>query len=151
PRLTGGASSFPPVHRLALAAGTRRRHLAGAPHADGAAHIPRGCIMTDTSLNRKRPRREDREAPATDEAKPAASGSRARRRAVSEGAISREEPRADWGLDLDAAPAHDAELEEVARRLLTLIGEDPEREGLVKTPQRVANSLLWLTRGYEQD
>src|ERR671932_2191721 len=61
------------------------------------------------------------------------------------------EPRADWGLDLDAAPAHNAEFEEVIRRVLELIGEDPDRQGLVKTPQRVANALTWLTRGYEQD
>jgi GTP cyclohydrolase I len=36
------------------------------------------------------------------------------------------------------------------RRQLELVGEDPEREGLVKTPQRVANALTWLTRGYDQ-
>jgi GTP cyclohydrolase I len=32
---------------------------------------------------------------------------------------------------------------------LRLLGEDPEREGLVRTPQRVADSLLFLTGGYE--
>jgi GTP cyclohydrolase IA len=61
------------------------------------------------------------------------------------------EPRADWGLDLDAAPPHNVEFEAVIRRVLEFIGEDPERQGLVKTPQRVANALTWLTRGYELD
>jgi GTP cyclohydrolase IA len=60
-------------------------------------------------------------------------------------------PKADWGLDLDNAPARDADFERVVHRMLQLIGENPEREGLKKTPQRVANSLTWLTRGYGMD
>ncbi|MBQ9560035.1 MAG: GTP cyclohydrolase I FolE [Bacteroidaceae bacterium] len=35
--------------------------------------------------------------------------------------------------------------------VLTLLGEDPEREGLVKTPKRVAKAMTDLTRGYGQD
>ncbi len=61
------------------------------------------------------------------------------------------EPRADEGLDLDPGPAHSAELELIVRRTLELLGEDPGREGLIRTPQRVANSLTWLTRGYDMD
>jgi GTP cyclohydrolase I len=36
------------------------------------------------------------------------------------------------------------------REILRALGEDPERQGLVKTPERVEGALRWLTRGYEQ-
>ncbi|MCI1282707.1 MAG: GTP cyclohydrolase I FolE [Prevotella sp.] len=45
-------------------------------------------------------------------------------------------------------------LEELAahyKEVLKLLGEDPEREGLQKTPLRVAKAMQILTRGYEQD
>ena len=37
------------------------------------------------------------------------------------------------------------------KEILSLLDEDPEREGLVKTPERVAKAMLTLTRGYEVD
>jgi GTP cyclohydrolase I len=44
-----------------------------------------------------------------------------------------------------------AELESMVKNELGLLGEDPNREGLIRTPHRVAESMLWLTRGYEMD
>ena len=41
--------------------------------------------------------------------------------------------------------------EDLIHQLLVDIGEDPTREGLVKTPARVAESLRFLTQGYAQD
>ena len=45
----------------------------------------------------------------------------------------------------------DNNMEEQIRYILKALGEDPEREGLVKTPQRVAQALTFLTRGYDMD
>ncbi len=51
--------------------------------------------------------------------------------------------------DLD--PEETDPLEPVVRQLLACLGEDPEREGLVQTPHRVAKTMRFLTQGYTQD
>ncbi len=43
------------------------------------------------------------------------------------------------------------ELRDHVRNLLLGLGEDPDREGLVKTPERVEKSLRFLTQGYTED
>ena len=52
-----------------------------------------------------------------------------------------------------AVPTHEAGdgIAEAVRVLLTGLGEDPAREGLVKTPDRVAKALRFLTSGYDRD
>ena len=46
---------------------------------------------------------------------------------------------------------YNKKIEEITKKLLSEIGENPEREGLLKTPYRVAKSWAFLTAGYEKD
>ena len=53
-------------------------------------------------------------------------------------------PEAQFRDGLDELAAH-------YKEILTLLGDDPAREGLEKTPMRVAKAMQVLTRGYTQD
>ncbi|CAG9790010.1 unnamed protein product [Diatraea saccharalis] len=57
-------------------------------------------------------------------------------------------------LELDhRPPTREALLPDMAssyRLLLTGLGEDPERQGLLKTPERAAKAMLFFTKGYDQ-
>ncbi|KAF7794520.1 hypothetical protein EIP86_005654 [Pleurotus ostreatoroseus] len=55
---------------------------------------------------------------------------------------------------LNATPAERAAREEkladAVRTILECLGEDPDREGLLRTPVRYAQALMWMTKGYEE-
>ena len=53
-------------------------------------------------------------------------------------------------MEIDSAERYDI-LKDNCKQTLQIIGENPEREGLLKTPERVAKTLLELTRGYDMD
>ena len=59
-------------------------------------------------------------------------------------------PQRETDEALAATPAG-AAVEDAVRLLLRHIGEDPEREGLKLTPNRVLHALEFLTRGYKED
>ena len=56
--------------------------------------------------------------------------------------------------DFDKITFDETRTRELARHykeILRLLGEDPERDGLLKTPDRVAKSMQFLTKGYQED
>lgn len=50
----------------------------------------------------------------------------------------------------DLLPTQTEEMMEAVKTIIKGVGEDPEREGLLKTPKRVAEAMQFLTKGYEQ-
>jgi GTP cyclohydrolase IA len=52
---------------------------------------------------------------------------------------------------MTVAPRIEDNVPELVEQLLRELGEDPRREGLTATPERVAGSLRFLTEGYEMD
>lgn len=51
----------------------------------------------------------------------------------------------------EPSPLSAASTQQLLRELLLRLGEDPDRDGLVRTPERMQKSLEYLTRGYDQD
>ncbi len=51
----------------------------------------------------------------------------------------------------EAVTLTSATTEEIVAELIQRIGEDPQREGLLRTPERYAKALKYLTKGYDED
>ena len=54
-------------------------------------------------------------------------------------------------LPVKGAGVQGETIADLARRMIVLLGEDPERDGLQKTPERFEKALRFLTSGYHQD
>ena len=55
------------------------------------------------------------------------------------------------GALLQNDPLKDVSTEDIYREILRRIGEDPNRDGLQRTPERVEKSMAYLTKGYQED
>jgi GTP cyclohydrolase I len=68
--------------------------------------------------------------------------------------ISRPDRNTHNGQEAQINPTSEEESKalmiEAVRNMLTAVGEDPQREGLLKTPKRVAEAMQFLTQGYSQ-
>src|SRR5437868_9186109 len=52
---------------------------------------------------------------------------------------------------IEATSLTSATFQEILRELLVRLGEDPEREGLARTPERMERALKYLTKGHQED
>ncbi|KAF7978303.1 hypothetical protein HWV62_901 [Athelia sp. TMB] len=55
-----------------------------------------------------------------------------------------------WPATPEEKKAREEKLSGAVRIILECLGEDPDREGLLRTPERYAQALMWMTRGYEE-
>lgn len=63
---------------------------------------------------------------------------------------ARSKKSAAHGLSM-AGDGHSSGLRDIIERMLVLLGEDPKRNGLLKTSERVEKALRFMTKGYKQD
>ena len=71
-------------------------------------------------------------------------------KATDDGAPAAMRPAREGVAHVERRDAHLEPFADKVREILGAIGEDPGREGLVKTPERVESSLRFLTQGYRQ-
>jgi GTP cyclohydrolase IA len=72
---------------------------------------------------------------------------------ISDRVVSRPDRNSHNGQPAQINPALESakdKMMDAVRDMLVAVGEDPEREGLLKTPKRVAESMLFLTQGYNE-
>ncbi|KAB8233024.1 GTP cyclohydrolase I [Aspergillus alliaceus] len=65
-------------------------------------------------------------------------------------ALKAELPLAGKALDRNAKLTREVKVAASMKKILEDIGEDPNREGLLKTPERYARAMLFFTKGYEE-
>src|SRR5918911_1122520 len=63
---------------------------------------------------------------------------------------TRTKKRNGQALDV-SGNGHGGDLRDMVEQMLVVLGEDPRRNGLLKTPERVEKALQFMTRGYKQD